>query len=87
MAIKISYIFLKTLSISLGIPLVACEGFDVNGNSPIKAYGKLYFMKENGKIFTKKYEKSQKNGIILPENLKEINFTKDIEPLYILPAI
>lgn len=87
MAIKISYIFLKTLSISLNIPFFACEGFNVNQNSPIKAYGKLYFIKQNGKIVTKQYEKTQKNDIILPKILKEINFTKEIEPLYVLPAI
>lgn len=87
MAIKISYIYLKTLSITLNIPLLACEGFQVNGNQPIKAYGKLFFVKENGKIVTKKYEKSLKNDIIAPKNLKDVNFTHHIEPLYVLPAI
>lgn len=43
MSIKITYIFLKTLSITLNIPFMAISGFDVNNNSPIKALGQKYF--------------------------------------------
>ena len=40
MAIKVAYIFLKTISITRSIDLYACEGFEFNQNSPIKALGK-----------------------------------------------
>ena len=50
MAIKIAYIFLKTISISKNIELVASEGFLFNENSPIKALGKKYFIKDENKI-------------------------------------
>ena len=33
MAIKVAYIFLKTISISKKIPLYACSGFEFNKNS------------------------------------------------------
>ncbi len=87
MAIKISYIYLKSLSITLNVPLLACEGFCVNDNKPIKAYGKIYFVKNKNKIETKMYKNGVKNDIMLPNNLNNINFTQDIEPLYILPAV
>ena len=54
MAIKISYVFLKTLSISLGDPLYACDGFMFNANRPIRAMRNLYFMKENEHIITQR---------------------------------
>ena len=56
MAIKVSYIFLKTLSITKNIKLFATDGFAFNGENLIKATGTLYFMKENGKISTIKLE-------------------------------
>lgn len=87
MAIKISYIFLRTLAQTLNIPLLACEGFDVNKNSPIHAYGKVFFMKKNGKIVTEIFTDIPNGEFKLPKNLEDIDFTNDIEPLYILPAV
>lgn len=87
MAIKVSYIFLKTLSISLKLPLCACDGFEINENSPILAFGKNYFVKKNQDITLKTFDKEPPNNIKLPKNIGEINFTNEIEPLYILPAI
>ena len=39
MAIKVAYIFLKTLSITKNIEFKAVEGFEFNNNSPIKVGG------------------------------------------------
>lgn len=87
MAIKLVYIFLKTLSISKNIELRACDGFVFSKDAPIKAVGNLYFVKENGKITLKKIEGLKEKGFFLPENLKDIKTSSDIEPLYILPAV
>lgn len=87
MAIKASYIFLKTLSITLDIPLFACDGFAVNQNSPIPAFAKLFFIKKNGKITTELLDKEYSNKIELPTNLTKIKFNNSTEPLYVLPAI
>ncbi len=87
MAIKISYIFLKTISISLGVPMYACDGFEVNENTPIKAFGKSYFVKDGDNVVLKVFDKEVQNSIRLPQNLDNIQYTKDIEPMYILPAI
>lgn len=86
MAIKVSYIFLRTLSISLNIPLLACDGFMVNGNLPIRAHGQMYFIK-NGKNVEIVRLKDVKENAFLPERIDDIAFSDDIEPLYILPAI
>ncbi len=55
---------------------------------PIKATGALYFMKENGKILTKKIGTPNVSyDFTLPQTLKQRDFTSDIEPLYVLPAV
>ncbi len=87
MAIKITYIFLKTLSISKKIELFGCDGFNFNNNSPIKASRKMYFVKKDDKIETQFFDQEQTCEFILPKVVELKNFTKDIEPLYILPAV
>jgi len=87
MAIKISYIFLKTLSLSLHIPLRACDGFALNEGGPIKAMRNLYFMKEHGSIVTHRVDKEIEQTFALPKILDTTLFGHEIEPLYMLPAI
>ncbi len=90
MAIKITYLFLKTISISENIKLFATDGFAFNENSPIKAIGTLYFLKKNGKIFTNKINSADIKSIKefqLPKKLDYTIFSKENEPLYILPAV
>jgi len=87
MAIKISYIFLKTLSLSLHIPLLACDGFALNGGGPIKAMRNLYFIKEYGSIVTHHFDKDIEQTFALPALLDATLFGHEIEPLYMLPAV
>ena len=87
MAIKVTYLFLKTLELALNIPLKACDGFVFNGNGPIKAVGKLFFVKENGKITTRVLECGHGSTFILPEFLPEDAFSYETQPLYHLPAL
>ncbi len=87
MAIKISYIFLKTLSIAKNIPLFGADAFNFNQNSPIKAVKSLYFVKENGIIRTKKLDAKESVNFKLPEILDKSVFSLECEPLYILPAV
>ena len=89
MAIKITYLFLRTLSIARNIPLLATDGFAFNQNTPIKATGSLYFSKENGKISTRKIdiEKEKIYPFALPEQLDDAIFSDETEPLYVLPAV
>ena len=88
MAIKVAYIFLKTISISKNIELMACNGFEFNENSPIKALGKKYFIQNEDKI---KVDFLEKDDIIrdfkLPNNIDKINFNKQTLPIYNLPAV
>ncbi len=89
MAIKITYIFLKTLSISKNLQLFATDGFVFNQNSPIKAISTLYFIKKNGRITTQKIDDINytKISFNLPDKLDTSLFDSECEPLYILPAV
>ncbi len=87
MAIKLVYVFLKTLQIVKNIELFGCEGFVFNNNRPIRAFGNLYFVKEDGKIVTKKFEKPLKSSFELPQRLDEVECGEEISPLYVLPAV
>ena len=46
MAIKLTYIMLKTIEITRDIKCFGCSGFALNGNQPIKAIGNLYFSRK-----------------------------------------
>ena len=87
MAIKLAYIFFKTLQITTNIDLFGCEGFVFNNNRPIKAVGDLYFVKENGKIVTKKLSGIKEAHFFLPNSLDEIECSKEVSPLYVIPAV
>jgi len=87
MSIKLVYIFLKTLQIAKNIQLLGCEAFAFNDNAPIKAFGNLYFVKENGKIVTKKFDVPPKSEFHLPKRLEGLECSDDISPLYVLPAV
>ncbi|UTJ06866.1 hypothetical protein [Arcobacter roscoffensis] len=88
MAIKVSYVFLKTVSITKNIELRACSGFEFNENSPIKALGKKYFIQDENEI---KVDFLEKDCIIrdfeLPKSIDKINFNKQTLPIYNLPAV
>ena len=87
MSIKLCYVFLKTLQLTQDIEIQACDGFEFSKNRPIKAMGKLYFTKEDGKISLKKFEEEIESLFELPKNIKDLNLDNSIEPLYILPAV
>jgi hypothetical protein len=85
MAIKLTYIFLKTLQITKNITLLAVDGFYFNQNSPIKALRNRFFVKENDTIIITKAKSS--NPFELPKKLNFSDFSNEIEPLYILNAV
>lgn len=88
MAIKVAYIFLKTLSITKNIEFKACDGFNFNNNSPIKALGKKYFIKDvDDNILIDFIKDNEIKEFQLPNNLNKNIFTKDILPNYNLPAV
>ena len=89
MAIKVAYIFLKTISITNNIILKASSGFHFNNNSPIKALGKKYFFNtNNGKIIVDFLSKKEEiKDFFLPQILDENIFIEDSLPDYHLPAV
>ena len=87
MAIKLTYITLRTLEILQGLRFDGCDAFSLNGQNPIKAMGKLYFIKENNTIITKKFDEALEQRFQLPSMLSEVTVLNDNKPLYILPAV
>ena len=87
MALKLTYIFAKTLYIVNGVKLHSANGFYFNNNTPIKAYGNYYFAYENDEVKLIKSNKNIYSNYTLPDVLNESIFGDDLEPLYILPAV
>jgi len=87
MAIKLTYIMLKTLEIVRDIPCYGCSGFALNGGEPIKAIGNLYFIKEKETIITKKYEQPVNAPFALPQSIHDLELDEESTPEYSLPAV
>ena len=87
MAIKVAYIFLKSLSILKNIPLFATDAFKFNQNKPIKAIGKLCFVKIDSEIKTQKFKDVEEVVFELPKQLVYEEFSKNTTPLYMIGAV
>ncbi|WP_457593774.1 hypothetical protein [Hydrogenimonas sp.] len=87
MAIKVTYVMAKTLSIALDIPLYGADAFLFNENRPIKAVGKSCFVKENGKISIRSDCRVEAAPFVPPPVLDRSLFSKECEPLYVLPPV
>ncbi|RRS30873.1 MAG: hypothetical protein P794_05720 [Epsilonproteobacteria bacterium (ex Lamellibrachia satsuma)] len=87
MAIKLTYIMLKTIEIVRGIECKGCSGFALNGGQPIKAAGNLYFIKEKETIITKKFEQPVNANFALPQSIQDLAIDEESTPEYILPAV
>lgn len=87
MAIKVAYIFLKSLSILKNIPLFATDAFYFNKNQPIKAVGKLYFVKTSTGIETKKFDEVTISDFKLPDFLNYNDFDIKTAPEYGIGAV
>ncbi len=87
MATKITYITLKTLQIVRNINIKAVNAFELNNNKPIKALGKLYFIKEKETIITKRFEENIDSSFYMPKTLNEVKILDTIEPQYSIAAV
>lgn len=87
MAIKVAYIFLKSLSILKDIPIFATDAFYFNKNQPIKAIGKLFFVKISSEIKTQKLEIAPEVIFRLPDVLEYSKFSTTATPIYGIGAV
>jgi tRNA A37 threonylcarbamoyladenosine modification protein TsaB len=87
MAIKVTYIFLKSISVLKNIPLFATDAFYFNQNNPIKAVGKLYFVKTSQEIKTEKFEEPVSSKFTLPKILNYNDFDSNTVPNYGIGAV
>lgn len=87
MAIKICYIFLKTICIVKNIQLFAADGFLFNANKQIKAIGKKAFEKNKNNEIILLDSSGDYGEFNLPQNLDKNQFSDDCVPQYFLPAV
>lgn len=87
MAIKIAYILLKSFSVLKNIPLFATDAFYFNKNQPIKAIGKLYFVRISSEIKTQKLEIAPNMEFKLQDVLDYNEFNTAVTPLYGIGAV
>jgi len=87
MAIKVAYVFLKSLSVIKKIPLYARDAFYFNENQPIKAIGKLCFVKIASEIETQKFQTVPTTVFQLPDELDYNEFSTNATPLYKIGAV
>ncbi len=87
MAIKLTYITLKTIEIVRGIRCLGCSTFALNGGKPVKAIGNLYFIKEKETIITKKFEEPVDTSFVLPHSIQDLEVDEESTPAYLLPAV
>jgi len=87
MAIKLTYIMLKTLEMLRGVHFDGFSAFALNGGKPIKAMGSLYFTKEKETIMTQKFDHKVKQEFWLPDYLSALSLDEENRPHYILPAV
>ena len=87
MSTKICYTLLKSVEIIKDIPFDAISAFDLNSNQPIKALGKLYFVKEKENIITKKFQEHQENNFCFPDSLESLKILQSNEPEYHIDAV
>jgi tRNA A37 threonylcarbamoyladenosine modification protein TsaB len=87
MAIKVTYLFLKTVSITKNVPLLARDAFYFNDNTPIKAVGKLFFVKNSDTITTQTFDTAPAGSFRLPEKLCLEDFEEETVPHYGIGAV
>jgi tRNA A37 threonylcarbamoyladenosine modification protein TsaB len=87
MGIKLTFIILETLKIIKGVEFFGTLGFELNGNRPIKAMGKLYFVKEGEKILTKKFDEMVEQNFTLKERWGSISISETDRPFYHISAV
>ncbi len=87
MSIKVAYIFLRSLGILKDIPLYAMDAFHFNGGRPIKAVGKLHFVKIQDKIETQKFDEVIEPSFELPQTLVKEELSTNSAPMYGIGAV
>lgn len=86
-AIKLTHIFVRTLSIISGINTYCADSFYFTNDLYINAYGKIYFIKNGSNIDTVILEESFNTIFNLPQEIKVEDFQSKCAPLYVLPAL
>ena len=85
MAIKVTYVCLKTLCIAKNIPLKAVSSFEFNEYKPIELVNKRFFCFENDNITLEYLPNAVDGELRLPVSINSIPLSDICEPIYIMP--
>ena len=88
-ALKLTHIFLHTLSLLYEVKLLATSSFYFTQAKYIKAFGTTYFYEDENNDIALAYgvDSPQESEFYLPKILDTFRFHHKIEPLYILPPV
>ncbi|BDQ27786.1 hypothetical protein [Helicobacter heilmannii] len=88
MAMKLTHIFVHAWVLLNPTPLRSALGFAFNENSPIKAFGKSFYVYEGDQVVLKTFESPPPcQEMRLPPTLDPLLFSTTNEPLYFLPPV
>ena len=85
MAVKIAFVFLKSFALVRKLPFYACLAFEFNEFSPIKAFGKHYFIyqKDNKNNFKSSIlDQIDNKAFVLPQKLDHHIFDGNTDLLF-----
>ncbi|TSA86345.1 hypothetical protein FNE76_02220 [Helicobacter mehlei] len=86
MAMKLTHVFLHTLSLARSLELYSALGFAFNNNAPIKAFGKMGYVLKGDQMHLVPCD-SELPPLDLPAHLDRSVFTQDNQPIYLLPPV
>jgi tRNA A37 threonylcarbamoyladenosine modification protein TsaB len=86
MGVRLTFLFLKTLSIIYQIPFRGVDSFYFTGGKPIKGPGASFFVKKEGIIVVSR-EVDEVGTPSLPPVLNPADFEEEVEPLYLVKAV
>ncbi|MEO1941956.1 MAG: hypothetical protein ABGW77_03585 [Campylobacterales bacterium] len=86
MGLRLTYLFLKTLSIICQIPFQGVDSFYFTGGKPIKGPGSSFFLKKEDIIIVSR-EVDEVGIPSLPPVLEPADFKGEVEPLYLVKAV
>ena len=87
MAVKIGYLFARTFAVARDLELAGTDAFAFNGGAPIKATGKMHYVKEGEAIRMAALESAATAPFLLPQTLYDLPFDQPPTPLYVAPPV
>ncbi len=87
MAMKLTHVFMHTWVLLNPVPLYSTLGFVFNQHTPIKAFGKMYYVLSQEQVKLCALDSVVEIPMCLPSVLDFSVFCTNNQPLYLLPPV